>query len=155
MEAITGRGRGLAMVTLVTGGVQVLAGVALYLAGVYFAPWSGPVSLFVLLVGVVAGTRWYAARYLPGRAPFQRLVGVGITISVGSGLMYAIYNLVSIAFFYPAFLDEMARATRTVPQDGAGVPALTASMVALANLVRMSVVGSVLSVLTYPFQRAR
>ena len=43
-------------VGLVAGAVQAAAGIAMYLAGVYFAPWSMGVSVGVLLVCLVVGT---------------------------------------------------------------------------------------------------
>ena len=46
-------------VGLVAGAVQAAAGLAMYLAGVYFAPWSMGVSVGVFLVCLVVGTRWY------------------------------------------------------------------------------------------------
>ncbi len=46
-------------VGVIAGGAQAVAGVAMYLAGVYFAPWSMLVSLFLLVVCIVVGTRWY------------------------------------------------------------------------------------------------
>ena len=40
-------------VGLMAGTAQAVAGVAMYLAGVYFAPWSIFISLFVLLLCIV------------------------------------------------------------------------------------------------------
>ena len=45
---------------VMAGVVQVIAGVAMYLAGVYFKPWSMLVTGVVLLLCIVVGTRWYS-----------------------------------------------------------------------------------------------
>src|SRR3954471_22832734 len=89
----------LVYAALAAGVLQVIAGVSMYLAGVYFAPWSMAVSLGVLLVCIVAATRWQA----PGT--YRQAVVVGMVISTGTGLVYAVYNFISISFFYPSFLD--------------------------------------------------
>jgi Protein of unknown function (DUF4199) len=85
-------------VGVLAGVVQIIAGVAMYLAGVYFAPWSMFVSLFLLLVCIVVGTRWYAAHYLNGKITYLQALSVGIAISISTGLVYAIYNLISISW---------------------------------------------------------
>ena len=94
---------------LFAGIVQVAVGVAMYLAGVYFAPWSIFISLLVLVVCIIGGTRWYTAKYLNNEITYLQTLIVGIVISVSTGLVYAAYNMVSISFFYPNFLDEVVR----------------------------------------------
>ena len=123
----------LAYLALVAGILQVLAGIAMYLAGVYFAPWSMAVSLGVLLVCIAGATRW--------RAPstYGQAVMVGVVISAGTGLVYALYNVISISFFYPDFLNQMARETGT---------RVSILGVAIPNLIRLTVLGAVLSLVT-------
>jgi len=95
---------------LLAGIAQAAAGVAMYLAGVYFAPWSMLVTLFLLLLCIVVGTRWYRDHYLNGEMTYLQALSVGIAISVCTGLVYAVYNMVSILWLYPNFLDEVVRA---------------------------------------------
>lgn len=140
---------------------QVAAGVAMYLAGVYFAPWSTFVSAFLLLVCIVVGTRWYAARYLNGKITYLQALSVGVVISISTGLIYALYNLITISWLYPNFLDDMVRArmdqsriagTLSFAEMRAEVSALG---IAVPNLIRLSVFGSILSLLTSLFLKRR
>jgi hypothetical protein len=148
---------------VVAGVVQVVAGVVMYLTGVYFAPWSFFVSLVLLLACIVVGTRWYAAHYLNGEITYLQALIVGIVISVSTGLVYAIYNMVSISWFYPNFLDEVVLARMANPEadqpSTATLAALraeeTAAGIAIPNLIRLSVIGSFLSLLTSLFLRKR
>lgn len=147
---------------LIAGAAQAAAGVAMYLAGVYFAPWSMGVSLLLLLVCIVVGTSWYRIHYLNGEMTYWQALSVGIAISVCTGIVYAVYNMVSINWFYPGFLDEVVRArmAQTVQPHGpdsyaamrAGV---SASGIAISNLIRLSVAGSVLSLLSSLFLKRR
>lgn len=148
---------------LIAGAVQAAAGVAMYLTGVYFAPWSMIASLLLLLVCIVVGTSWYRANYLSGEMTYWQALCVGIVISICTGVVYAIYNMVSITWLYPHFLDEVVRARMAhtaVQQQGtdsfasmrAGV---SASGIAISNLIRLSVAGSVLSLLASLFLKRR
>lgn len=150
-------------VGVMAGVAQAVAGAAMYLAGVYFAPWSMVVTLVLLLVCIVVGTRWYTAHYLNGEITYWHAVIVGIAISVCTGLVYAVYNMVSISWFYPDFLDELVRArmadavvnqqnTDSFASMRAGV---TAPGIAISNLIRLSVFGSVLSLLSSLFLKRR
>lgn len=145
------------------GVVQAIAGITMYLAGVYFAPWSMLVSLVVLLLCIVVGTRWYTVKYLKDEITYLQALIVGIIISVSTGLVYAVYNMVSISFFYPEFLDEAVRIrmAQTVAQGlspesfdslRAGV---TASGIAIPNLIRLSIAGSLLSLASSLFLKRR
>jgi hypothetical protein len=150
-------------VGVIAGILQVVAGVAMYLAGVYFAPWSIFVNLFLLLVCIVVGTRWYTAHCLNGEITYLHALSVGIAISVFTGLVYAVYNMVSISWFYPNFLDEVAQvrmAQAVAHQESADSFAsiraeVTAPGIAISNLIRLSVVGSLLSLLSSLFLRRR
>ena len=141
------------------GVVQAVAGVAMYLAGVYFAPWSIFISLFVLLLCIVVGTRWYTAKYLNDEITYVQALIVGIVISVSTGLVYAVYNMISISFFYPQFLDEVVRVRmaqaavqQQSPETFASMRAgVTASGIAVSNLIRLSIVGSLFSLLSSLF----
>jgi hypothetical protein len=143
---------------VLAGLAQVSAGVAMYVAGVYFAPWSMLVSLVVLQICIVVGTRWYARHFLPEGISYKEVVIVGVVISVSTGLVYAIYNLVSIAFIYPHFLDDMVRAT-VAQRSGESFEALRAQVsapgIAIPNLIRLSVFGTVLSLVSASRLRTR
>ena len=146
--------KALVLVGLVAGLAQVAAGVMMYLAGVYFASWSFLASLLLLLLCLVFGTRWYAARHLKQEITYGQALIVGIVISVSTGIVYAIYNIISISFFYPQFLDEVARfsagsasASQPSPEVNSSTrEMITANKIALGNLIRLSVAGSLLSV---------
>ncbi len=148
-------------VGVLAGLAQVGAGVAMYLAGVYFAPWSMFVNLFLLLLCIVLGTKWYATRYLNRKITYRQAVCVGVVISISTGLIYALYNLISISWFYPNFLDEVVRARMAHPKI-AGTTSFAAMRaefgalgIAVPNLIRLSVFGSVLSLLTSLFLKQR
>ncbi|HET6668952.1 MAG TPA: DUF4199 domain-containing protein [Pyrinomonadaceae bacterium] len=148
-------------VGVLAGLAQVVAGVAMYLAGVYFAPWSMFVNLFLLLLCIVVGTKWYAARYLNGKITYRQALGVGVVISISTGLIYALYNLISISWFYPNFLDELVRARMAQPTI-AGTPSFAAMRaevsalgIAVPNLIRLSIFGSILSLLTSLFLKRK
>ncbi|HVQ38612.1 MAG TPA: DUF4199 domain-containing protein [Pyrinomonadaceae bacterium] len=147
----------LIVIGLMAGVVQAAAGVAMYLAGFYFAPWSMMASLLLLLVCIVVGQSWYRAHYLNGEMTYLQALIVGVVVSVGTGVVYAVYNMVSITWFYPHFLDEVVRArmaqmggTESFASLRAGV---SASGLAVPNLIRLSVAGSVLSLLSSLFIR--
>jgi hypothetical protein len=146
--------KALAMVGLVAGLAQVATGVAMYLAGIYFVSWSIFVSLFLLLLCIVFGTRWYTVRHLKREITYGQALIVGMVISVSTGIVYAIYNIISISFFYPHFLDDFVRisvarasASRQTPEVIASTrEMITANKIAVGNLTRLSVAGSFLSV---------
>jgi hypothetical protein len=134
----------------------------MYLGGVYFAPWSMIVSVFLLLVCIAVGTRWYAAHCLNGKITYLQALSVGTVISISTGLIYALYNLVSISWLYPNFLDEVVRArigNQGVQQSTASFAAMRAEVsalgIAIPNLIRLSVIGSILSLLTSLFLKRR
>jgi hypothetical protein len=131
---------------LASGACQIAAGVAMYVAGVYFQSWSMSVSLFVLILCLMIGIRGHASR---GPTSFGRAVLAGVVISVSTGLLYAVYNLVTITWLYPGFLDQMARAQLEARGGDGSLEAirggLTPPLVAIGNLVRLSVFGSALS----------
>jgi hypothetical protein len=143
-------------VGVLAGVAQAFAGVVMYLAGVYFAPWSMLVSLLLLLVCIVVGTSWYRAHCLNGEITYLQALTVGVVISVCTGLVYAVYNLVSIAWFYPNFLDELTRARMQSTDSFASRRAeVTATGIAISNLIRLSVFGTILSLLSSLFLKRR
>jgi hypothetical protein len=156
-------GRILLGLGVMAGIAQVCAGVVMYLAGVYFAPWSMGVSLLVLLLCIVVGTRWYTAHSLNGEITYVQAFGVGVAISVSTGLVYAIYNLISISWFYPNFLDGMVRAQMTQAaahqQSAESFAAIrsqvTAPKIAVSNFIRLSILGSILSLVTALFLKRK
>ena len=144
---------------MISGVVQAAAGVAMYLAGVYFAPWSMGVSLGVLCLCIVVGTLWYTTHYLGNEVTYRQAALVGMTISICTGLVYAVYNVITISYFYPHFLDEVVRdriAQAGANQQGDGSFAamraqVSASGIAIPNLVRLSVFGVAISLVTSLF----
>ena len=88
---------------------------------------------------------------------------VGIVISVSTGIVYAIYNIISISFVYSRFLEEL------ISLNVASVPAseqtpefiatmrqrVTANTIASSNLIRLSLIGTILSVFTSLFLREK
>ena len=129
----------LIAIGFVAGLIQVAVGVAMYVAGVYFASWSMLVSVFVLLLCIVLGTRWYRDSVQKGQITVGQALVVGIVVSICTGVIYGIYNVVSISFFYPRFLEDLMRIA-ALPQR------VTANTIALSNLIRLSVIGAILSV---------
>ena len=144
----------LVAIGLLAGLIQVAVGVAMYVAGVYFVSWSFFPSLFVLLLCVVVGTRLYRDWVLKGRISYGQAFIVGIVISVLTGVVYAIYNIISISFIYPHFLEDlisvnlaMVPASQRTPEYIAALrESVTANTIALSNLIRLSVVGTIISV---------
>lgn len=150
----------LFVIGLVAGILQVLAGVVMYVGGVYFAAWSMLVSWIVLLLCIIMGTRWYRNNMLGGTMTFGQALVSGIVISVSTGLIYALYNVISISFFYSHFLDDMVR-EGVVRIQASGLSSeqtseLVASLkrnatvpkIALGNLIRLSIIGGVFSMIT-------
>ena len=145
----------LIAIGIVAGLIQVATGVVMYVAGVYFAPWSIFVSLLVLLFCIVFGTRWYRDSALKGQITFGQALIIGVVISVSTGVVYAIYNIISISFIYPRFLEELINVNVANAPTSQRTPAfiaalrerVTATTIALANLIRLSVAGTLLSVL--------
>ena len=103
---------------LCSGLLQVVAGVAMYVAGVYFAPWSGFVSLALLAAAVVFGLRWYVTHVLDRRTTYVGALFAGVTIAVVTGLVYVVYNFISVSLLYPHFLDDMAQARFAAQANG-------------------------------------
>jgi hypothetical protein len=128
----------------------------MYMAGVYFAPWSMFVSVLVLLVCIIVGTRLYTTRFLDGKINYRQALSAGIVISLATGLVYAIYNVLSISFFYSQFLDEMVRVRMALPAAEQQTHEFSQTMragisvagIALSNFIRLSVIGSILSSIT-------
>ncbi len=148
----------LAILALVCGLVQVTAGVVLYLLGVYFEPWSLRLMMVLQAAYIVVGNRWYGTHVLRGQTTYWKALIVGIVISVGVGLVYAIYNLVSVSFVYAHFLEDMVQAqfaSESVGMDPARAAQLleslragvTLSGLAIANLIGAARFGTMLSLL--------
>jgi glucan phosphoethanolaminetransferase (alkaline phosphatase superfamily) len=144
----------LITIGLLAGLIQVATGVAMYLAGIYFVSWSIFVSVLVLLLCIVFGTRWYRDSTLKGQITYRQALIIGIVISVSTGIVYAIYNIISISFFYPRFLEDLislnlasAPASQRTPEFLSAMrERVTANTIALSNLIRLSVIGTILSV---------
>ena len=144
----------LIVIGLLAGLIQVATGVAMYVAGIYFVSWSILISLFVLLLCIVFGTRWYRDSALNGQITFGQALIVGIVISVSTGVVYAIYNIITISFIYPRFLEDWislnlasAPASERTPEFLAAMrERVTANTIAVSNLIRLSVLGTILAV---------
>jgi hypothetical protein len=145
----------LIAIGFVAGLIQVAFGVAMYLLGIYFSRWSILITLVVLLLCIVGGTRWYKASALQGKITFRQACMVGIVISVTTGIVYAVYNIISISFIYPHFLEDLisanladAPASERTPEFIAVMrERVTANSIAIGNLIRLSVIGTIVSVL--------
>lgn len=122
--------------------VQVAAGVTMYLAGVYFAPWSGLVSLVLLAASIVVGVRWYVAHVLERQVTYVTAFLAGAGIAVVAGLVYVTYNILSVSLVYPNFLEDMARA-RLAAQAGSLDPSQAAAR--LASLRRSTTLTGVVT----------
>lgn len=148
--------KSLIAIGVLAGLIQVASGVAMYVAGVYFAWWSMFVSGFVLLLCIVFGTRWYRDSQLKGQITFREALVIGIVISVSTGVIYAIYNLISISYFYPRFLEDLVSINLVSVPASQRTPELIAAMregitvntIAWPNLIRLAVAGTILSVFT-------
>lgn len=100
----------LVKVGLVAGLVQVVAGAAMYLSGVYFEVWSLPLTMVLTVVSIAAGNWWYGRHVLAGQTTYWRALLVGVMMSVIMAAVYAIYNLASVSFIYPHFMEDMVQA---------------------------------------------
>ena len=154
MALIDFKWKTLIAIGILAGLVQVATGVALYVAGLYFASWSMFVSVLVLFLCIVLGTRWYRDHALKGQITFKQALMTGIVISVSTGIVYAIYNVISISFIYPRFLEDLISlnlasvpASEQTPEFIAAMrQSLSANTIALSNLIRLSLIGTILSV---------
>jgi hypothetical protein len=147
----------LLVIGLIAGMVQVVAGVMMYVAGVYFSAWSMLLNVALLVLCIVLGIRWYRDDVNGGQITYWQALIVGIVISVSTGIIYALYNVISISFIYPHFLDDMIReGVARIQASGLSsqqTTELVASMkrnatvprIALGNLIRLSMIGAALS----------
>ncbi len=90
----------------------------------------------------VAGTR---PVILNNAITYPQAVLVGAVISVCTGVVYAGYNVITISYLYPNFLDEVVRARIAQGRATGSFAALRAQVsaagIAIPNLVRLSVFG--------------
>ena len=110
MTTYTFRWTRLVAAGLVSGLILVTIGVAMYLMGVYFARGSLLFVNLVLAACIVIGTRWYAKHVLDDRTTYWSVLLVGVVIAACTGVVYVTYNIVSILFVYPHFLEDMVQA---------------------------------------------
>src|SRR5579872_1839408 len=151
----------------IAGMVEVAAGIAMYLAGVYFAPWSGPASLLVLAIGIAVGQKWYAAKATPAPMGYLVAFAVGAMIAAITAATYVIYNFVSVSFFYPHFIEQMVAARFAQLHSPAMTQAqanelldrlrsqITLRAIAINNFRFLAVIGSALAALLAAFTRQR
>jgi uncharacterized protein YebE (UPF0316 family) len=157
----------LLVVGLIAGILQALAGVVMYVADVYFASWSMLVSGLVLFLCIALGTKWYKDNVLGGIVTYSQAVIIGIVISVSTALIYVLYNVISISFIYPNFLDDMIqdvvariRASGLSSEQTAElIDSLkrnaTVPKIALGNFIRLSIVGTIFSLIISIFLRTK
>jgi hypothetical protein len=98
---------------------------------------------------------------------YGRALFVGAAIAVCTGLVYAVYNVVSVSFVYPHFLEDMAQARIARQQarltDASQMSALAERVRAtttlgrgvLGNMTGLSVTGAVVSLMTAAIFRGR
>ena len=151
----------------IAGIVEVVAGVAMYLGGVYFAPWSGPVSLLVLALSIAVAQKWYAARTAPAPMGYVVAFAVGGLVAAITAMIYVLYNFVSVSFVYRHFIDQMVNARfarlRLPSMDQGQANALldrlrteiTLRAIATANLRFLAVMGIAAAALLAAFTRRR
>ena len=132
----------LLRIALFAGLAQIATGFTMYFAGVYFAPWSMGVSLVVLLACILLGVSRHRDRALQGTITYPQALGAGAAIALATGVLYAIYNVVTVQFLYDDFLGQIARITGHTTT----LPAL-----ALGNLVRLTILGAILSAISAAF----
>ena len=128
-----------------------------------FFSWSIFINVFVLLLCIAFGTRWYTAHFMGGHITSTDALVIGALISVFTGLVYAIYNIVSVSFIYPHFLDDLVRfrAARTplseqTPEIIAAMRArITAPRLAWSNFVLLAGTGSLLSLIASPLLKRK
>jgi hypothetical protein len=150
----------LVVLGLTAGGLQVAAGVIMYLEGLYFIQGSFFISLAVLLSCIVTESRWYRNSILHGEINFVTSFLVCAFIGVSTGVMYALYNVISISFFYPHFLEDWVRSQTAYIQasglDSDQTKAMietikkntTMPRIALSNLISLSTWGIIMSLVT-------
>jgi hypothetical protein len=100
----------LVKVGLVAGLVQVVAGAAMYLSGVYFERWSLQLMMLLTVASIAAGNWWYGKYVLGGQTTYWRALLVGVVMSVLMAAVYVTYNLLSVSFIYPHFIEDMVQA---------------------------------------------
>ena len=151
----------------IAGLVEVSAGVVMYLADVYFAPWSGPASLLVLAVCIAVAQRWYAAKTAAESMGDVAALAVGVAVAAMTAIIYVAYNLVSISFVYPHFIEQMVTArfahlhSPSMNQEQANAllgrlrTETTLGLIATNNLRFLSVMGTVIAAVLAIFTRRR
>lgn len=143
---------------LAAGATQIAAGATMYGAGVYFRAWSMIVSV-AILVGWIAGAM---VRLRGPGLTYARALAVGVAVSVATGVLYALYTVI-LARVDPKFLEELVRLWTDLARQRGEPPAAiadiaaraTAAGVALGNLVRLSLFGSVVSLVLARVLRTR
>src|SRR5512135_3241969 len=110
MTAYPLRWRPLVLVGLASGFAHVLAGIVMYLSGVYFERWALLTMMLLLAVCIAVGNWWYGKHVLAGHTTYWKALLVGVVISAVTGLVYVSYNFVSVSFVYTNFMEQMIQA---------------------------------------------
>lgn len=145
---------------LTAGLIQVLCGIIMYYAGIYFKSWSILISAAVLVVFIYATIKDYSAK--SGISAYWKLVIPGTVVGLLCGVIYSIYNLISIKYFYPEFIDEAISALflkRSIGLRGDQLEILnnelhtdlTLGSIAFSNLLLLSLIGLVSSLIISVF----
>ncbi len=142
MNASQFRWAPLIVVGIISGLAHVTLGVVMYVSGVYFAPWGMWPFLALTAACIAAGNWWYGKHVLAGRTTYWKAVLGGVVISVMIGLVYVTYNIISISFVYPHFIEDWvqsAYAMESVGMDQARAAQLLATLRAQITLPRIVV----------------
>ena len=145
----------------VAGFVQVIAGITMYLAGIYFTRYSALVNLGLLIVCVVTAIVWLRAKCFQNSFTYQQALKIGVATGLCSGVIYGVYNVISVSFFYPHFLDDFARfrLARLVSQGHVSMTfeevraSVSLMRIAVTNCINFTIWGSVISAIAAIFLR--
>ena len=157
----------LLSVCIISGLIQVIVGVIMYLAGFYFHPLSSIVSIVVVILCLILGLLWYRNNHMNGEGSYSQILIVGVFISISIGIIYALYNIISINFFYPHFMEDLINARAEILKSRGlsdkqieqmisfARTQLTAAGMAVRNFIFLSASGIVSSLVIAIFLRKK
>lgn len=132
---------------IISGMVQILAGIIMYICDIYFERWSLAISLFILGLCILIATIVYL-KILP-KSTYRSLLLTGILVGVCTGLLYLVYNIISISFFYPDFISQAIAASD--PADSGKMESLNqntlVASIALSGFLLLSISGLIISLI--------
>lgn len=157
----------LLLVGLVCGLIHVVVGIILYLSGHYFESLSSIASIVTVLLCIIFGIIWYRNKYMKDDASYPRILLVGIIISISIGIIYAIYNVISMNYFYPNFMSDLSNAqAHKLAQRGLSQAEIdntislaktryTVASIAFMNFIFLSIIGTVCSLVVSSFLKKK